>query len=74
MLKGYAFFSTTRTSVEVGKQNKTSEKPYSGGEQVADMKILRTLATYLWLKDNFEFRLRVVTALGFLVGAKVRTC
>lgn len=71
MLKGYAFFSTTRTSVEVGKQNKTSEKPYSGGEQVADMKILRTLATYLWLKDNFEFRLRVVTALGFLVGAKV---
>lgn len=74
MLKGYAFFSTTRTSVEVVKQKKTPEKPHSGGEQVADMKILQTLAKYLWLKDNFEFRLRVVTALGFLVGAKVRTC
>lgn len=35
------------------------------------MKILRTLASYLWMKDNLEFRLRVVAALGFLVGAKV---
>ncbi|KAJ0076101.1 hypothetical protein Patl1_35077 [Pistacia atlantica] len=35
------------------------------------MKILRTLASYLWMKDNVEFRLRVITALGFLVGAKV---
>ncbi|MED6204420.1 ABC transporter B member 25 [Stylosanthes scabra] len=35
------------------------------------MKILRTLASYLWMKDNPEFRFRVVAALGFLVGAKV---
>ncbi|XP_017983673.1 PREDICTED: ABC transporter B family member 25, mitochondrial isoform X2 [Theobroma cacao] len=35
------------------------------------MKILRTLAGYLWMKDNLEFRLRVMTALGFLVGAKL---
>jgi ATP-binding cassette subfamily B (MDR/TAP) protein 7 len=35
------------------------------------MKILRTLASYIWMKDNPEFRLRVVTALAFLVGAKV---
>ncbi|CAK7323465.1 unnamed protein product [Dovyalis caffra] len=40
-------------------------------QQVADMKILRTLASYIWMKDNPEFRLRVVLALGFLVGAKV---
>uniref|UniRef100_A0A2P2JNH8 ABC transmembrane type-1 domain-containing protein n=1 Tax=Rhizophora mucronata TaxID=61149 RepID=A0A2P2JNH8_RHIMU len=35
------------------------------------MKILRTLASYIWMKDNPEFRLRVVAALAFLVGAKV---
>lgn len=40
-------------------------------QQVADTKILRTLATYLWIKGNMEFRLRVIAALGFLVGAKV---
>ncbi|KAG6570613.1 ABC transporter B family member 25, partial [Cucurbita argyrosperma subsp. sororia] len=39
--------------------------------QVADTKILRTLASYLWMKDNSEFRFRVVMALGFLVGAKI---
>lgn len=38
---------------------------------MADMKILRTLAGYLWMRDNPEFRFRVITALGFLVGAKV---
>lgn len=35
------------------------------------MKILSTLAKYLWSKDNPEFRFRVIMALGFLVGAKV---
>ncbi|KAF5751298.1 ABC transporter B family member 25 mitochondrial [Tripterygium wilfordii] len=39
--------------------------------QVTDMKILRTLGSYLWMKDNLEFRFRVIAALGFLVGAKV---
>lgn len=43
----------------------------TASESVADMKILKTLASYLWMKDNFEFRFRVVAALGFLVGAKV---
>ncbi|KAF3500255.1 hypothetical protein F2Q69_00044047 [Brassica cretica] len=38
---------------------------------MADMNILRTLAGYLWMRDNPEFRFRVITALGFLVGAKV---
>ncbi|XP_011041751.1 PREDICTED: ABC transporter B family member 25, mitochondrial-like isoform X2 [Populus euphratica] len=40
-------------------------------QQLADMKILRTLASYLWMKDNPEFRLRVLLALGFLLVAKV---
>lgn len=40
-------------------------------EQIADVRILRTLAKYLWLEDNYEFRFRVVLALGLLVTAKV---
>lgn len=46
-------------------------KKESVDEEVADMKILRSLMKYLWLKDNSEFRMRVVLALGLLVGAKV---
>ena len=48
-------------------------KKESADKQITDMKILRTLAKYLWLKDNLEFRFRVAMALGLLVGAKVRT-
>ncbi|CAB4312315.1 unnamed protein product [Prunus armeniaca] len=40
-------------------------------EQITNVKIFRTLASYLWMKDNYEFRIRVIAALGFLVGAKV---
>ncbi|XP_057954999.1 ABC transporter B family member 25, mitochondrial isoform X2 [Malania oleifera] len=54
----------------VGSRNQTTATA-KGEQQVADMKILRTLTKYLWLKDNLEFRLRVIMALGFLIGAKV---
>lgn len=49
------------------------KKPASApsAEQIPDAKIMQTLAKYLWMKDNFEFRMRVIAALGFLVGAKV---
>lgn len=40
-------------------------------EQIGDMKILKTLAKNLWLKDNAEFRYRVAIAMGLLIGAKV---
>ncbi|XP_058075257.1 ABC transporter B family member 25, mitochondrial-like isoform X2 [Magnolia sinica] len=76
--KGQALFSTSTSDVmgtkQVGSgkltQNKLVKKE-PAEEQVADMKILQTLAKYLWLKDNLEFRLRVMMALGLLVGAKV---
>ncbi|KAL5580465.1 hypothetical protein UlMin_012907 [Ulmus minor] len=56
-----------------GEQSKATKIVKKGpqDQQVADIKILRTLVGYLWMKDNPEFRLRVITALGFLVGAKV---
>ncbi|KAK4278178.1 hypothetical protein QN277_016060 [Acacia crassicarpa] len=77
---GRAFFSTSSktddgtSSKKIETQNQktpnTTAKA-SPGEQVADIKILRTLASYLWMKDNLEFRFRVIASLGFLVGAKV---
>ncbi|MCL7032692.1 hypothetical protein MKW94_013698 [Papaver nudicaule] len=72
--KGYALFSTAAgdTSngkpVEKKKENKIVPKE---NEQAADMRILKTLAKYLWLKDNYEFKLRVILALGLLIGSKV---
>ncbi|EOY34729.1 hypothetical protein QUC31_018283 [Theobroma cacao] len=74
MLNGRLYFSSSASSNDDDKaQNKPSAAAASITEkrQVADMKILRTLAGYLWMKDNLEFRLRVMTALGFLVGAKL---
>lgn len=76
--KGNALFSTsagdmsTKPAGGAGKQPKSDiARKESPDEQIADTKILRTLAKYLWLKDNAEFRFRVVMALGLLVGAKV---
>ncbi|XP_060216924.1 ABC transporter B family member 25, mitochondrial [Lycium barbarum] len=40
-------------------------------DQISDARIISTLAKYLWMKDNFEFRFRVIAALTLLVGAKV---
>lgn len=63
---------STKTSGGAAKQPKSDiAKKEFPDDQIADMKILRTLAKYLWLKDNVEFRFRVVLALGLLVGAKV---
>ncbi|KAI3410826.1 uncharacterized protein J3R85_018434 [Psidium guajava] len=73
VLSGRALYSTSTSQPgKVSTQNQPTPTPANKNEnQVADMKILRTLASYLWMKDNLEFRLRVVAALGFLVGAKV---
>ncbi|KAL2930227.1 ABC transporter B family member 25 mitochondrial, partial [Bienertia sinuspersici] len=71
-LKGYELLSTSTGNVngakQVVKQNISREAKV---DRISDMKILTTLAKYLWSKDNHEFRLRVVAAIGFLVGAKV---
>ncbi|KAL0458961.1 UNVERIFIED_CONTAM: ABC transporter B family member 25 [Sesamum latifolium] len=53
------------------EQTTTLKRIGASGEQVADTKIIATLAKYLWMKDNVEFRLRVIAALGLLIGAKV---
>ncbi|KAL9462598.1 hypothetical protein AB3S75_000574 [Citrus x aurantiifolia] len=65
------FSTSTSTKDKKDFLNKPVTKSNDPEQQIADMKILRTLASYLWMKDNFEFRLRVITALGFLVAAKV---
>ncbi|XP_052190778.1 ABC transporter B family member 25, mitochondrial [Diospyros lotus] len=78
IINDFALFSTSADESDVQRKedSKRAEKTSVvkagvSGEQVADMTILRTLAKYLWLKDNLEFRVRVLTAVGFLVGAKV---
>ncbi|KDO54940.1 hypothetical protein CISIN_1g004826mg [Citrus sinensis] len=65
------FSTSTSTKDKKDFLNKPVTKSNAPEQQIADMKIFRTLASYLWMKDNFEFRLRVITALGFLVAAKV---
>ncbi|KAF1868830.1 hypothetical protein Lal_00048109 [Lupinus albus] len=73
-LGGRALFSTSTKADDGSASKKTSASTIAKspqGENIADMKILRTLASYIWMKDNLEFRFRVIAALGFLVGAKV---
>ncbi|KAI3991272.1 hypothetical protein MKX01_034591 [Papaver californicum] len=72
--KGYALFSASAGDTSNGKpvEKKIETKiVQKENEQAADMRILKTLAKYLWLKDNYEFKLRVVLALGLLIGSKV---
>lgn len=75
MLNGRLPFSTSSANGTEAASSPSGKniKPVNKGSesQVADAKILRTLASYLWMKDNSEFRFRVIMALGFLVGAKV---
>lgn len=78
MPNGYSLLSTSTGSDLVGKNQDTKQRGKATAvkkgdpeEHVADTKILRTLVKYLWMKDNPEFRWRVIAALGFLVGGKV---
>ncbi|XP_050215459.1 ABC transporter B family member 25, mitochondrial [Mercurialis annua] len=70
MINASVLFSTSGPEKKPNPATIVS-KPLDDNKQVADVKILQTLASYLWMKDNYEFRLRVIAALGFLVGAKV---
>lgn len=74
MPNGYAMFSTS-ISDDGGPKKPVVKKEETDaaakGDQVSDARIISTLAKYLWMKDNFEFRFRVFAALSLLVGAKV---
>ena len=65
----------TLKSVEEKKSNSHIQPEAPRNERAeqrkADWAILREMAKYLWPKDNFGFRLRVVLALGLLVAAKL---
>ncbi|KAG0501201.1 hypothetical protein HPP92_001273 [Vanilla planifolia] len=77
--KCHALFSTSAGDVatkgspgvvEKEVQNSKAEKGFND-EKIADIHILQTLMKNLWLRDNLEFRLRLMLALSLLVGAKV---
>lgn len=72
MLNGRLFSTATPNPDQAATKSKEIKPASSDSDSaMADMKILRTLAGYLWMRDNPEFRFRVIAALGFLVGAKV---
>ncbi|GER35465.1 iron-sulfur clusters transporter atm1 [Striga asiatica] len=68
---GHTLFSTDANGAPKQEPAKLVKKAVSTQGPVADTKIIGTLAKYLWMKDNLEFRLRVIAALGLLIGAKV---
>lgn len=41
------------------------------GEKVSHWEIVKKMLSYVWPKDNFRIRIRVVAALGLLVGSKL---
>lgn len=76
MLNGRLLFSTSNSNSDTNQNDATAAPKLEKTKlppqnQVTDTKILRTLASFLWMKENLEFRLRVLAALAFLVGAKV---
>ncbi|KAL6584381.1 ABC transporter B member 25 [Orobanche minor] len=68
---GNAFYSTEATPPPKQEKAMPLKKTGASEERIANTKIIATIARYLWMKDNFEFRLRVAAALGLLIGAKV---
>ncbi|KAK6152776.1 hypothetical protein DH2020_012415 [Rehmannia glutinosa] len=68
---GYSAYSTEANPASKQEQTTLVRKTGASEGQVSDTKIIATVAKYLWMKDNIEFRLRVIAALGLLIGAKV---
>lgn len=64
-------FSTSSAGEKKPLLNKEQTQPATEADQISNARIISTLAKYLWMKDNFEFRFRVIAALTLLVGAKV---
>ncbi|XP_012940244.1 uncharacterized protein LOC106012294 [Aplysia californica] len=49
-----------------------NEVGIAGAKPVRYIDMMKSMLTYIWPKDNLRFKIRVVIALGLLVGAKVR--
>ncbi|KAL1816868.1 hypothetical protein DCAR_0521270 [Daucus carota subsp. sativus] len=74
MLNAVALVSTSSGSENTsGSKNTvlTKGKGEDSEEQISNSRILATLAKSLWMKDNVDFRMRVIAALALLIGAKV---
>ncbi|BBN06323.1 ATP-binding cassette, subfamily B, heavy metal transporter [Marchantia polymorpha subsp. ruderalis] len=63
--------TSTGSDIAAKKPVNNPAKVAEEDEVIADMRILRTLSSYLWPKENPEFRRRVLVALGLLIGSKV---
>ncbi|KAG6544792.1 hypothetical protein Mapa_013818 [Marchantia paleacea] len=63
--------TSTGSDIVAKKRDNDAAKVAEENGSIADMRILRTLSSYLWPKENPEFRRRVLVALGLLIGSKV---
>uniref|UniRef100_A0A1J3F8E6 ABC transporter B family member 23, mitochondrial n=1 Tax=Noccaea caerulescens TaxID=107243 RepID=A0A1J3F8E6_NOCCA len=61
------FFST---STPTPTPDQSASKSHTQIKTASSDKILRTIFSFLWMRDNPELRFRVITALACLVGAK----
>lgn len=65
------FISTSPILKSVLKGKTSTEPLFKDGEKLSQWKIIKDLLAYLWPKDKFSFKVRVVIALSFLILAKV---
>jgi ABC transporter ATM len=66
--------TTPRTPTTTPQAPATPGAAYeAAAEKMSDREILTSLAGYLWPRDNPEFKIRILGALGLMVGAKLLT-
>ncbi|KAF3338929.1 ABC transporter B family member 25 [Carex littledalei] len=63
--------ATTNPAGESNNKTVKDSSKRDADDQIADTKILRSLAKQLLMNDSVEFRVRTLLALGLLIGAKV---
>ncbi|XBW36892.1 hypothetical protein QEN19_002471 [Hanseniaspora menglaensis] len=68
----FAYNKFFKREFHFSRLNKQAKKPNESKTQnVSEIKILKTLFKYIWPKDNWKVRVRVVIAFSLLIGAKV---
>lgn len=63
--------SGNRSCFHPGASSLGQKLNLKGGKGVTNRDILQAILQYIWPKDDWQIRVRVVLALSFLLGAKV---
>lgn len=66
------YYNTFKREFHSSLKTQNSNKPPSNGlKNISEIKILKTLLKYIWPKDNWKVKIRVIIAFSLLIGAKV---